>query len=77
MPRRTEDGSEGVDWAVKAAIEEACTAGVYRRAERLNVKTSKTWAALAGPHSRRAKAHLDDAMLRLGVVARPRSRMER
>lgn len=59
--------AEEVDQAVVEAIEEAICAGVYRRAERLNPKTAKTWASFAELHSERVEALLADAMTRLGA----------
>lgn len=58
-----------VDWAITLAIEEAITAGVYRRAARLNVETRRTWEALARPHSRAAKRLLDSAITRLDAAS--------
>jgi len=68
---------EDADWAIGLAISEAVTAGVFRRAERLNPRTAKTWGSLAAPHSQAAKRHLDDAIRRLGAGgAGPRLRSE-
>lgn len=61
---------------IEEVIAEACKAGVFRRAERLNPKSAETWNFLAGLHSRRVAALLANATGRHSgeAVARPQAR---
>lgn len=56
-----------VDEAIGEAILEGIKAGVFRRAERLNIKSGKLWATIAQEHTNRAATLLDEAMNRLGA----------
>lgn len=56
-----------VDEAIGEAIREGIAAGVFRRAERLNIKSRKLWATIAQEHTDRAATLLDQAMNRLGA----------
>jgi hypothetical protein len=70
-------GAEEVDEGVVLAIEAGISAGVFRRAERLNPGSAETWGRLAAPHSQRAATLLAESMKRLGVgSARPSSRLK-
>lgn len=53
-----------VDYRIGLAIEEAVTAGVFRRAERLNPHSAEIWESLAAPHSQAVQRLLTDMLQR-------------
>lgn len=63
-------GAEEVDEGIRLAIEQAVTAGVFRRAERLLPHAAETYGRLAAPYSERATHLLAQVVERLGI-ARP------
>lgn len=63
------EAADGIDQGIVEAMRAAVTAGVFRRAARLNPKTAETWNRLAEIYSRMAATMLESAIHRLGADA--------
>jgi hypothetical protein len=58
---------DDADPVMMMVIEEACRAGLYRRASRLNPRTARAWDGFGDLHSERVVTLLDEMLNRSGA----------